>query len=247
MSGNKPFRCDQCPLGFSNAPNLSRHRSQKHPESVRRQVNSNLTFTIEPTEELNKVMNDFRNGKISQEELMAYMQTPKDKKVRPTMDIGYLLKGESRVAILEYVKDHLVEMSNFDIVKSYLRENDYRAAFRVAFSSQIYYNDDYIHYLTETDKGPQLMKVLVSQEFLVGMSDSAGLLMILINSVEYDLLMEMKTKINAGADIESIIGPGGITKQIDDLKIPLYGNANKHRIYEMLLGILDDFNIPLNV
>jgi len=193
-------------------------------------------------------MNDFRNGKISQEELMAYMQTPKDKKVRPTMDIGYLLNGDSRVAILEYVKDHLVETGNFDVVKSYLRENDYRSAFKVAFSSQIYYNDDYIQYLTEEGgKGAQLMKVMVSQEFLVGMSDKAGLLMILINSVEYDLLMEMKTKINAGADIESIIGPGGITKQIDDLKIPLYGNANKHRIYEMLLGILDDFNIPLNV
>ena len=71
--------------------------------------------------------------------------------------------------------------------------------------------------------------------------------MIIVNTVEYDLIMSMQTMIKGGADIESIIGPTGITKQIDDLKIPLYGNANKHRIYENVLTILDDFSIPLEL
>jgi hypothetical protein len=154
-----------------------------------------------------------------------------------------LLKGEDKVEIYKYVKQQLVEVDCFDVVKSYLKEKDYAGAFKVAFNKQIYYEDEYVQYLADG----QILKIQVSPEFLVGQGDTLGLLMIIINTVEYDLLTEMQTMIKKGADIESIIGPSGITKQIDDLKLPLYGNANKHRVFETILEVLDDFSIPLKL
>jgi len=198
-------------------------------------------------------MEKFKTGKISQSELLELMQNPETITCEPTLNIGYMLsgsgsgseeeRGQKRIEIYKYVKQQLVEMDCFEIVKSYLKDKDYTGAFKVAFNKQMYYEDEYVEYL----KDGKLLKIQISPEFLVGQSDTIGLLMIIINTIEYDLIMSMQTMIRSGADIESIIGPSGITKQIDDLKIPLYGNANKHRVYESITTILDDFSIPLKI
>jgi hypothetical protein len=234
---SKSFKCDQCSLTFTQASNMYRHKSQKHPK-----LKSNVSFQV--TDSLTVAMSDFKAGKITQTELLAFMQNPESITCEPTLDIGYMLSStsaEERVDIYKYVKQQLVEAECFDIVKSYLKDKDYTGAFKVAFNKQIYYEDQDVQYLADG----QILKIQVSPEFLVGQGDNIGLLMIIVNTVEYDLIMSMQTMIKGGADIESIIGPTGITKQIDDLKIPLYGNANKHRIYENILTILDDFSIPL--
>jgi len=234
---SKSFKCDQCSLTFTQASNMYRHKTQKHPKRM-----SNLSFQV--SDALTVAMEKFKTGQISQGELLTLMQNPESITCEPTLDVGYmLLKGEDKVEIYKYVKQQLVEVDCFDVVKSYLKEKDYAGAFKVAFNKQIYYEDEYVQYLADG----QILKIQVSPEFLVGQSDTLGLLMIIINTVEYDLLTEMQTMIKKGADIESIIGPSGITKQIDDLKLPLYGNANKHRIYESIFNILDDFSIPLKL
>jgi hypothetical protein len=233
---SKSFKCDQCSLIFTHGSSLSRHKNQKHPTVI-----SNLSFEV--SDALTVAMENFKTGKISQGELLKLMQNPESITCEPTLNVGYMLSKSDKVEIYKYVKQHLKEADCFEIVKSYLKDKDYAGAFKIAFQKQIYYEDEFLNYLADG----QILKIQVSPEFLVGQGDTVGLLMLIVNAVEYDLIMSMQTMIRAGADIESIIGPTGITKQIDDLKIPFYGNANKHRIYENVFTILDDFSIPIKI